>query len=224
MIDIKHLEIGYQNKRDNISVFKNLNLTLNAGDLVGLIGDNGIGKSTFLKTITGNLAPLSGEILLNSKSITNYSSQSLAQLLSIVVTEKIGGFNLTVWDVVATGRTPFINIFGKLKPEDETIVASSLLQLNLLPLKDKLFDELSDGQRQKVMIAKSLAQQTPIIVLDEPTAFLDYTSKHHLFATLKKLCEEQGKLIIVSSHDLDLMKKYITKSITMYEGNKIEVL
>ena len=224
MIDIKHLEIGYQNKRDNISVFKNLNLTLNAGDLVGLIGDNGIGKSTFLKTITGNLAPLSGEILLNSKSITNYSSQSLAQLLSIVVTEKIGGFNLTVWDVVATGRTPFINIFGKLKPEDETIVASSLLQLNLLPLKDKLIDELSDGQRQKVMIAKSLAQQTPIIVLDEPTAFLDYTSKHHLFTTLKKLCEEQGKLIIVSSHDLDLMKKYITKSITMYEGNKIEVL
>ncbi len=224
MIDIKHLEIGYQNKRDNISVFKNLNLTLNAGDLVGLIGDNGIGKSTFLKTITGNLAPLSGEILLNSKSITNYSSQSLAQLLSIVVTEKIGGFNLTVWDVVATGRTPFINIFGKLKPEDETIVASSLLQLNLLPLKDKLIDELSDGQRQKVMIAKSLAQQTPIIVLDEPTAFLDYTSKHHLFATLKKLCEEQGKLIIVSSHDLDLMKKYINKSITMYEGNKIEVL
>ena len=224
MIDIKHLEIGYQNKRDNISVFKNLNLTLNAGDLVGLIGDNGIGKSTFLKTITGNLAALSGEILLNSKSITNYSSQSLAQLLSIVVTEKIGGFNLTVWDAVATGRTPFINIFGKLKPEDETIVASSLLQLNLLPLKDKLIDELSDGQRQKVMIAKSLAQQTPIIVLDEPTAFLDYTSKHHLFATLKKLCEEQGKLIIVSSHDLDLMKKYITKSITMYEGNKIEVL
>lgn len=224
MIDIKHLEIGYQNKRDNISVFKNLNLTLNTGDLVGLMGDNGIGKSTFLKTITGNLAPLSGEILLNSKSITNYSSQSLAQLLSIVVTEKIGGFNLTVWDVVATGRTPFINIFGKLKPEDETIVASSLLQLNLLPLKDKLIDELSDGQRQKVMIAKSLAQQTPIIVLDEPTAFLDYTSKHHLFATLKKLCEEQGKLIIVSSHDLDLMKKYITKSITMYEGNKIEVL
>jgi iron complex transport system ATP-binding protein len=224
MIDIKHLEIGYKYKRDNISVFKNLNLTLNAGDLVGLMGDNGIGKSTFLKTITGNLAPLSGEILLNLKNISNYSAQSIAQLLSIVVTEKIGGFNLTVWDIVATGRTPYINIFGKLKPEDETIVASSLLQLNLLPLKDKLIDELSDGQRQKVMIAKSLAQQTPIIVLDEPTAFLDYTSKHHLFAILKQLCEEQGKLIIVSSHDLDLMKKYITKSITMYEGNKIEVL
>ena len=224
MIDIKHLEIGYQNKRENISVFKNLNLTLNASDLVGLMGDNGIGKSTFLKTITGNLSPLSGEILLNSKNISKYSAQSIAQLLSIVVTEKIGGFNLTVWDVVAAGRTPYINIFGKLTPEDKAIVESSLIQLNLLPLKDKLIDELSDGQRQKVMIAKSLAQQTPIIVLDEPTAFLDYTSKHHLFATLKQLCEEQGKLIIVSSHDLDLMKKYITKSITLFEGNKLELL
>ena len=137
---------------------------------------------------------------------------------------KIGGFNLTVWDVVSTGRIPYINVFGKLTIEDEAIVTSSLKQLNLLPLKDKLIDELSDGQRQKVMIAKSLAQQTPIIILDEPTAFLDYTSKHHLFTTLKKLCEEQGKLIIVSSHDLDLMKKYITKSITMAENNTIEFL
>jgi iron complex transport system ATP-binding protein len=224
MIDIKQLEIGYTDKRKNISVFKNINLTLGAGNLIGLMGDNGIGKSTFLKTITGNLAPLSGEIVLNSKTISNYSAQQLAQLLSIVITEKVGGFNLTVWDVVASGRTPYISIFGKLTAEDEGIVNSSLQQLNLEPLKDKLIDALSDGQRQKVMIAKSLAQQTPIIVLDEPTAFLDYTSKHLLFITLKKLCVEQNKLIIVSSHDIDLMKRYITKSITMTTENKLEVI
>jgi len=223
MIDIKHLEIGYQNKRQHNSVFKDINLTLNASDLVGLMGDNGVGKSTFLKTITGNLTPLSGEININNKSITHYTAQQLAQILSIVVTEKIGGFNLTVWDVVATGRTPYINIFGKLTSEDETIVTKALEQLNLLLLKDKLIDELSDGQRQKVMIAKSLAQQTPIIVLDEPTAFLDHTSKHHLFATLKQLCAEQGKLIIVSSHDLELMKTYINKSVTMAANNFIEI-
>ena len=223
MIDIKHLEIGYTDKRKNISVFKNINLTLSAGNLIGLMGDNGIGKSTFLKTLTGNLAPLSGEIVLNSKTISNYSAQQLAQLLSIVITEKVGGFNLTVWDVVASGRTPYISIFGKLNAEDEGIVNSTLQQLNLEPLKDKLIDALSDGQRQKVMIAKSLAQQTPIIVLDEPTAFLDYTSKHLLFDTLKKLCVEQNKLIIVSSHDIDLMKQYITKSITMTTENKLEV-
>lgn len=224
MIDIKDLEIGYQNKRQQNSVFKNMTMSFNAGDLVGLMGDNGVGKSTFLKTITGTLTPLSGEIKINGKHITQFSAQELAQILSIVITEKIGGFNLTVWDVVATGRTPYINIFGKLTAEDENIVTKALEQLHLLPLKDKLIDELSDGQRQKVMIAKSLAQQTPIIILDEPTAFLDHTSKHHLFATLKQLCVEQQKLIIVSSHDLELMRTYINKSVTMTDGNKMEVL
>jgi iron complex transport system ATP-binding protein len=223
MIAITNLEIGYKGKGKHTTVFKDMNVTLNAGELVGLMGDNGIGKSTLLKTITRNLVPLSGDITINGKSITHYSAQQMAQLLSIVVTEKIGGFNLTVMDVVATGRTPYINIFGKLSAEDESIVTKALEQLNLLPLKDKLIDELSDGQRQKVMIAKSLAQQTAIIVLDEPTAFLDHTSKHHLFSILKQLCVEQGKLIIVSSHDLELMKAYITRSVTMAEGH-LEIL
>lgn len=224
MINVKQLEIGYIKRKHPVSVFSNINIAFNAGDLVGLMGDNGIGKSTFLKTLTGNLSPLSGEITLNNKSITDYAAQELAQQLSVVVTEKIGGFNLSVWDVVATGRTPYINIFGKLSEDDEAIVIKALKQLNLLPLKDKLIDELSDGQRQKVMIAKSLAQQTPIIVLDEPTAFLDHSSRHHLFSVLKQLCTEQGKLIIVSSHDLELMKTYINRSVTMTERNLLEVL
>lgn len=224
MIAINDLEIGYKIKGKNAPVFKNITMTLQGGELVGLMGDNGIGKSTFLKTMTGNLEPLSGDIIIVSKNIRDYSSQQLARVLSIVVTEKIGGFNLTVWDVVAMGRTPYISIFGKLSRTDEQIVTTSLEQLNLLALKNKLIDELSDGQRQKVMIAKSLAQQTPIIVLDEPTAFLDHSSRHHLFSILKKLCAEQGKLIIVSSHDLELMKTYINRSVTMAEGNKLEVL
>ncbi len=224
MIEINNLEIGYKSKGKYNSVFKDMNMELKAGELVGLMGDNGVGKSTFLKTITGTLASLSGEVNIRHKNISQYTAQELAQLLSIVVTEKIGGFNLTVWDVVATGRTPYINIFGKLTAEDEAIIITSLEQLNLLSLKNKLIDEISDGQRQKVMIAKSLAQQTPVIVLDEPTAFLDHTSKHHLFSVLKKLSEEQHKLIIVSSHDLELMKTYINKSVTMAEGNVLEVL
>lgn len=224
MIGLKNLEIGYTTKRHTISVFKEINAQFNAGDLVGLMGDNGIGKSTLLKTITGNLKPLHGEVILDFKNVLHYSAQELSRQLSIVITEKLGGFNLTVWDVVASGRTPYVNVFGKLTPKDERLVEQSLTTMNLQTLKHQLMDELSDGQRQKTMIAKSLAQQTPVIILDEPTAFLDYTSKHQLFNVLKQLCVEQQKLIIVSSHDLDLMKQYITKSITLQEGNEIEIV
>jgi len=215
MIQLKELEIGYKSKGKTNTVFKNLNAEFKPGDLVGLIGDNGIGKSTLLKTITGNLAPLSGEVYLKLKRIGDYTMQDLSHILSIVITERVGGFNLTVWDLVAAGRTPYINVFGKLSPEDEQIINDSLALLNLNSLKDKLIDELSDGQRQKVIITKSLAQQTPVIILDEPTAFLDYNSKHHLFSTLKNLALEQKKLIIVSSHDLDIMKQYVTSTLEM---------
>lgn len=223
MIELRDLTIGYKSKKALTTVFKHIHLHLNTGMFVGLMGDNGIGKSTLLKTIMGNLLPLSGDVLLNHKSCQSYASQELAQLVSIVTTDKIGGFNLTVWDVVSLGRTPYINAFGTLTPDDENIVTESLTHLSILHLKNKLIEELSDGQRQKVMIAKSLAQQTPVIVLDEPTAFLDYRSKHHLFSMLKQLCLQQNKLIVVSSHDIDLMTNYITHSITLQENNQLIV-
>lgn len=211
MMLLSNLEIGYVTKQNTKSVYKSINAQFKQGDLIGLVGNNGVGKSTLLKTITGNLMPLSGTITIQDKNITSYSVQQLAQLISIVITEKVGGFNLTVWDVVATGRTPYINVFAKLTETDNQIITDSLELLQINELKHCLMDELSDGQRQKVMIAKALAQQTPIIVLDEPTAFLDYQSKHLLFKTLKALCTEQQKLIIVSSHDIDLLKNYTTQ-------------
>lgn len=215
MIELIDLEIGYRKAKHTHSVYQNLNAKFLNGSLVGLIGDNGSGKSTLLKTITGTLKPLSGKVLINQQNSADFTAQQLAQQLSIVVTEKLGGFNLTVWDVVAAGRTPYINVLGKLSPHDEAIVQQSLELMQLQDLKHKLIDELSDGQRQKTMIAKSLAQQTPIIVLDEPTAFLDYNSKHHLFKLLKQLAEEQGKLIIISSHDIDMMKLYVTQTLAL---------
>lgn len=224
MIQLRNLEIGYRQRKKSTSVFSGLSAHFKAGELVGLMGNNGVGKSTLLKTITGTLPALSGEVLLNGKNIKAYIASELAQQLSIVVTERIGGFNLTGWDVVASGRIPYINVFGKLAAEDEAIIQQSLEQMGIASLKDKFVDELSDGQRQKVMIAKSLAQQTPLIILDEPTAFLDYNSKHQLFRTLKELCEAQQKLIIVSSHDLDLMRPYITRSLTMEEGNVMRLV
>lgn len=222
MIRLQNLDIGYEGKVAK-PVFKNLNADFNAGELVGLTGDNGIGKSTLLKTITGTLRPLHGNIMLNEKSIHDYTAQQLAQHLSVVVTERTAGFNLSVKDVVALGRTPYINIFAKLTETDEAIIDQSLELLGILPLKHQLMDELSDGQRQKAMIAKSLAQQTQVIVLDEPTAFLDYTSRHLLFSTLKNLCETQNKLIIVSSHDLDMMKHYVTRTLDLFADGTYSV-
>ena len=215
MIKLSNLEIGYFSRKGAVSVYKDINTQFNQGQVIGLIGNNGVGKSTLLKTIIGNLKPLNGDIFINQKNSKEYTAQQLAKIISIVITEKVNGFNLTAWDVVSAGRTPYLSTFASLSKEDESIVTESLTSLQIMPLKDKLIDELSDGQRQKVMIAKSLAQQTPIIILDEPTAFLDYQSKHHLFLTLKLLAENQHKLIIVSSHDLDLMKQYTSQTLEL---------
>lgn len=223
MIEIKQLEIGYRSKRKQTSAFKGLNASFQSGSLIGLIGDNGVGKSTLLKTLTGYLKPLHGSVLIQGENLESLSFEKKATLISIVTTEKIGGFNLTVYDVVALGRTPYLSMFGKLMPDDIAVIERSLERLGLASLKDTLMEELSDGQRQKVMIAKSLAQETPIILLDEPTAFLDYTSKHKLFEDLKVVSLEEKKLIIVSSHDIDLMKKYMTKALYLKENNLFEV-
>lgn len=220
MIEVIDLKIGYLKHKP---IFKNIAFKALPGELIGIIGNNGVGKSTLIKTLTKSLEPISGEIIINQINSTKYTPQQLAQVISIVNTERIGGFNLTVWDVVALGRTPYINIFGKLNSSDIEIITQSLERLHILQMKDVLIDELSDGQRQKVMIAKSLAQQTPIIILDEPTAFLDYNSKHQLFFTLKQLCEQQAKLILVSSHDLDLMNKYTHRSFILEEPNQFSI-
>ena len=223
MIEIKQLEIGYCSKRKQTSVFQGLNASFQSGSLIGLIGDNGVGKSTLLKALTGYLKPVHGSVLIQGENLASLSFEQKASRISIVTTEKIGGFNLTVYDVVALGRTPYVSMFGKLMPDDIAVIERSLERLGLASLKDTLMEELSDGQRQKVMIAKSLAQETPIILLDEPTAFLDYTSKHKLFEDLKVLSLEEQKLIMVSSHDIDLMQKYMTQALYLKENNLFEV-
>ena len=152
MIEIKQLEIGYRSKRKQTSVFKGLNASFQSGSLIGLIGDNGVGKSTLLKTLTGYLKPLHGSVLIQGENLESLSFEQKASLISIVTTEKIGGFNLTVYDVVALGRTPYLSMFGKLMPDDIAIIQRSLERLGLASLKDTLMEELSDGQRQKVMI------------------------------------------------------------------------
>lgn len=206
MLQVKDLNIGYQNE-----IISGLNFIINKGELIGLVGSNGVGKSTLLKTIIGSLKPLKGEISLDGKALQSISQQELSKLISIVLTDKLGGFNLTVFDIVAAGRIPYLNAFGQLNSSDIEIVNQSLETIGIKNLAEHYFDELSDGQKQKVLIAKSLAQQTSIILMDEPTAFLDFESRQQLFILLKQLVKDQQKTVIVSSHDLDVLFKNVSK-------------
>ncbi len=209
-----NLTLGYEKK-----VVNPFSLTVNAGEFVALIGNNGVGKSTFLKTVAGFIPPLAGQLLINNQAIQQTQPLQLAQQLSIVGTEKIQGFNLTCQDVVNTGRSPYTNWLNQLQANDVAIVEAAMAACQLEPYKHYLLENLSDGLYQKTMIAKALAQQTPFLLLDEPSAFLDYPSKHNLFEVLKNLCQN-GKTVVVSSHDLDIIRLYCSHIVLMdaYEG------
>ena len=198
------LSIGYDKK----IVVADINVTLNEGDIIALVGPNGAGKSTLFKTFSTHIKPVGGRIELFGKDLMSYSPKERAKLLGIVLTERPDDMFLKVFDVVAAGRYPYTGMFGKLNEKDENEIKESLELVGVNNLIDRVFNTLSDGEKQKVMIAKAIAQNTPIIMLDEPTAFLDYPSKIELFSLLKKLAKEQKKAILFSSHDLELLLRY----------------
>ena len=198
------LSIGYDGK----TIASDINVTLSEGDIIALVGPNGAGKSTLFKTFSTHIKPVGGKIELFGKDLQSYSPKERAKLLGIVLTERPDDMFLKVFDVVAAGRYPYTGMFGKLNEDDEKEIKVSLELVGVNHLADRVFNTLSDGEKQKVMIAKAIAQNTPIIMLDEPTAFLDYPSKIELFSLLKKLAKEQKKAILFSSHDLELLLRY----------------
>ena len=199
-----HLNIGYKSKKGVVPIAEKLNLNFNEGKLISLVGANGIGKSTLLRTITGIQHPLSGNVFLNEKNISSYKPLELAQNLSVVLTEKLPPSNLSVFELVALGRQPYTNWIGTLTPEDITKVNEALELTQISHLAQKRHHQISDGQLQKVLIARALAQDTPLIILDEPTTHLDLLHKVSLFKLLKKLTQETQKCILFSTHDIDL--------------------
>lgn len=204
ILSTSNLSIGYKSKKEIVTIAENLNLNLTAGKLISLIGANGIGKSTLLRTITGIQQPLSGNVYLNDKNISTYKPLELAQNLSLVLTEKLPSSNLSVFELVALGRQPYTNWIGTLTPEDIIKVKEALELTQINHLAQKKHFEISDGQLQKVLIARALAQDTPLIILDEPTTHLDLLHKVSLFKLLKKLTQETQKCILFSTHDIDL--------------------
>ena len=203
-IQTQNLSIGYKSKSETITIAQNINLNLEKGKLIALIGENGIGKSTLLKTITGIISPLSGEITLLNKSLQSYKPLDLAQELSIVLTEKLPPSNLTVYEIIALGRQPYTNWLGSLSDEDTTKIDEAIALTEINHLIHKKHDEVSDGQLQITLSARALAQDTSIIILDEPTTHLDLVHKATLLKLLQKLAHETQKTILYSTHDIDL--------------------
>lgn len=222
-IVLKDAVLGYKKNSANIPVLKNVNLNFYAGDFIGVVGLNGVGKSTLIKSLCGLLPVLSGELLIDEQKITGLLLKDLAKKIAIVLTEKIGGFNLTAYDAVAAGQMPYTNSFNRLQKENLEVIDAAINTCGISAHQHKLLNELSDGLFQKTIIAKALAQQTPIMLLDEPSAFLDYASKHDLFLLLKNLSVEENKCILVSSHDLDLLLKYCSR-LLIISNNAIELI
>lgn len=204
ILSTSNLSIGYKTKSLVKIIAEKLNLNLQQGKLVALIGANGVGKSTLLRTITGIQKPLSGTVFLNDKSISGLDDLTLAQNLSVVLTEKLPASNLTIWELIALGRQPYTNWIGTLTNNDIAKVNEAIELTQIGHLISKKIYEISDGQLQIVLIARALAQDTPLIILDEPTTHLDLLHKVVLFKLLKKLTQETNKCILFSTHDIDM--------------------
>ncbi len=222
ILSTSNLSIGYAAKKEKIVIASNLNLNLQAGKLISLIGANGIGKSTLLRTLCGIQKPLTGTIFLNKNDIQNYEPLALAQNLSLVLTEKLPPSNLTVFELIALGRQPYTNWLGKLSNDDIAKVNEAMQVNQIEHLATKKHFEISDGQLQKVLIARALAQDTPLIILDEPTTHLDLLHKVSVFKLLKKLSQEINKCILFSTHDIDLAIQLSDEIILMTENEIIQ--
>lgn len=221
ILKTENLSIGYKLKKETSVIANTINIELKQGELIGLVGANGIGKSTLLRTLTSLQQPLSGSIYLNEKSLDNYSSVELAKNMSLVLTEQLMSKNLSVFELIALGRQPYTNWVGNLSEDDISIINKSIEQTNLSELKHRKCFELSDGQLQKVMIARALTQDTDLIILDEPTTHLDMYHKAYILKLLQKLAKDTNKTILFSSHEIDLAIQLCDSMIVMTSSNVV---
>ena len=210
-IQLRNLSIGYQTKHSVKTVAEGINGSIRSGELTCLLGANGVGKSTLLRTLSAFQPAIKGDIFIStneeggrSKEISSLSDKELSKLIGVVLTEKPDVKNMSVRELVSLGRSPYTGFWGTYTDEDLRIVDEAIEMVGITDLNRRPVHTLSDGERQKVMIAKALAQQTPVIFLDEPTAFLDYPSKVEVLQLLRHISREAGKTIFLSTHDVEL--------------------
>ena len=217
------LSIGYPDKHNTKRVAEHLNASIHSGELTCLLGTNGVGKSTLLRTLSAFQPPLGGTIDLLDRPLSTYDDRQLATVIGVVLTEKSDIRNMTVEELVGLGRSPYTGFWGTLKEGDRRIVHEAIARVRIEPLTQRMVHTLSDGERQKVMIAKALAQETPIIFLDEPTAFLDFPSKVEVMQLLHNLTHTLQKTVFMSTHDLELALQIADKIWLMDRTNGIAI-
>ncbi|MGB0896510.1 MAG: ABC transporter ATP-binding protein [Flavobacteriaceae bacterium] len=221
VLEAKQLSIGYASKKGHTIVADAINFELKKGELIGLIGANGIGKSTLLKTLTKSLQKLSGEICINGKQLASITNIDLAKMLSVVLTENVSQTNLSVQELIALGRQPYTNWLGSLSEEDKLKTQQAIEAIDITDLSHKNCYELSDGQLQKVMLARALAQDTDLIILDEPTTHLDLYHKVSVLKLLQNLVRTTDKTILFSTHEINVTLSLCDKIIVMKETETI---
>ena len=213
-VRLHDITLGYGER----TLVRGANIGFGWGEFTALVGRNGTGKSTLLRTIAGLARPMEGHITLNDRPMTDFSPREIAAQISFVSTDEVRVPNLRVADVVALGRAPYTDWAGRLTGEDRQMVVRSLELVGMQGFARKGIDRLSDGERQRVMIARALAQDTPIILLDEPTAFLDLPNKYEIGLLLRELAHKQGKCVIFSTHDLNVALELCDTIAMIHEG------
>ena len=209
--ETRNLSIGYH----GTPVIRNISMKIRKGEIVALIGPNGAGKSTFLKTVARDLPIISGEVLLEGKAIQSFSYKALSKKMAVILTERIKVDLTTCRDIVATGRYPYTGRLGVLRPEDEKAVDEAMETVHALDLAERDFTAISDGQRQRILLARAICQEPELILLDEPTSFLDVRHKLDLLSILTRMARKKNITVIMSLHEIDLAEKVADKIITV---------
>ncbi|MBO4658260.1 MAG: ABC transporter ATP-binding protein [Prevotella sp.] len=221
-VTLENLTIGYVSKKNRKTVATGINASLDSSRMTCLIGPNGVGKSTLLRTLSAFQPPLDGKVYIHGKDLATLKEKKLARMVGVVLTAKPDVQNMTVEEMVGLGRSPYTGFWGTLSDDDKAVVDEAIDMVGIRPLAMRMIQTLSDGERQKVMIAKALAQQTPVIFLDEPTAFLDYPSKVEMMQLLHRLSRTADKTIFLSTHDLELVLQIADTVWLMNEGGRLD--
>lgn len=213
ILKCESLSVGYHHK----AIVENISFQVHRGEIVSIIGQNGVGKSTLLKTMAGLQPPVSGRVFLGNRELSKVSGNEKARRMSILLTDRLQGEYLSCYEVVATGRYAYTNRLGMLSKEDQIAIRDAMEVIDIVELKDRQFEQLSDGQKQRVMLARAICQKPEIVILDEPTSYLDIGYKIEIMMLLRRLAN-QGIAILMTMHDLELAAKISDRVICMKDG------